>query len=68
MFRISEDVNTAEDVDSEAEVEPAVRAMGPDRYHIDQIERDRLPSGHASRRWGTTIRLPGGSVVVEAAN
>jgi hypothetical protein len=61
VFRISKDLNSVEAVDSEDELEPAVRSMGPGRYHVDQIERDPLPSGHTSRRWGVAIKHPDGS-------
>jgi hypothetical protein len=65
MFRISKDTNTAIDVAQVGEVEPAVRATEPSHYHVDQIERDPLPSGHTSRRFGVAIKRQDGSVVVE---
>ena len=35
------------------------------RYLIDQIERDPLPSGHTSRRWGFATKWPNGPVDLE---
>ena len=34
-------------------------------YHVDQISRDQLPSGHTSRRWGVGNKRADGAVVVE---
>jgi hypothetical protein len=33
--------------------------------HVDEIEREPLPSGHTSRRWGVGLKMPDGSVVIE---
>jgi hypothetical protein len=53
------------DVAQADQIEPAVRAAKPGRYDIDQIEREPLPSGHTSRRWGVAIKGPDGSVMIE---
>jgi hypothetical protein len=39
------------------------QALG--RYHIDEISRDPLPSGHTSRRWVIGIKQADGSVMPE---
>jgi hypothetical protein len=51
MYRISQGNDQIVQVDSTKQVEPVIRAGKAGRYHIDQIERDPLPSGHSSRRW-----------------
>ncbi len=53
------------DVDQVEAIEPAVRSDKPGRYHVDQIERDPLPSGAASRRWGVAIKPHDGSVELQ---
>jgi hypothetical protein len=66
MFRISSGgQEPVIDVASVDDVEPAIRAVEPGRWHIDQIERDPLPSGHKSRRWGDRIKRQEGSIVIE---
>ena len=65
MFRTSIDLIIVEDVDSVDQIESAIRAGKARRYHIDEIERDPLPSGHSSRRSGVGIKRPDGSVVIE---
>jgi hypothetical protein len=37
----------------------------PGRYHVDQVGRDGLSSGHTSRRWGVGIKSPDGTVAIE---
>jgi hypothetical protein len=63
--RISAELNNVVDVAQVDDIEPAHRALKPGRYHVNQIERDPLPSGHTSRRWGVGIKQPNGSVVIE---
>jgi hypothetical protein len=66
MFRTSnhrEDCVT--DVDAANQLEPAIRAAKPGRYHSDEISRDPLPPGHTSRRWGVGIKQADGSVMLE---
>jgi hypothetical protein len=65
MYRISRGLAQVVDVDTVDQIEPAVRALGSGRYQIDQIEREPLPSGHTSRRWGVGLKMPDGSVVIE---
>jgi hypothetical protein len=65
MFRISKETNTVVDIAQVDEIEPAIRASKLGRYHIDQIERDPLPSGHTSRRWGVGIKRDEGAIVIE---
>jgi hypothetical protein len=67
MFRISKgtdapiiDVATVEQIGS------AIGADEPGRYHVDEINRDPLPSGHTSRGRGVGIKCDNGSVVIEA--
>ena len=53
MYRISR--NPQEpiiDVDHVKAIEPVIRSSNPGRYHVNEISRDQLPSGHTSRRWG----------------
>ena len=46
MFRILRDGSDhILDVDQVEAIEPAVRSSKRGRYHVDQIERDLLPSG-----------------------
>jgi hypothetical protein len=66
MFRISKDAaGPIVDVDTLDEIEPVIGCGEPGRYHIDEITRDPLPAGHASRRWGDCIKRADGSVVLE---
>jgi hypothetical protein len=65
MFRISKDLNTVEDIESEDEIESTVRALGPSRYHIDEIVLDPFPSGHCSRAWGVGIHQPDGRIALK---
>jgi hypothetical protein len=66
MFGISQSGrDEIADVAQVDEIESAIRSSKPGRYHIDQIERDPLPSGHTPRRWGVGIKLHDGSVVLE---
>jgi len=53
------------DVPSVDQIEPAIRSSLPGRYHVDEITRDALPSGHTSRRWGVGIRRADGVVTLE---
>jgi hypothetical protein len=65
MFRISDGMDwPIVDVDTEADVEPAIRALKPGRYHIDEISGDPPQSGQPPRRWGIAIKHPDGSVVL----
>jgi hypothetical protein len=36
-----------------------LREQEPGRYHIDEISRDPLPSGHTSRRGGSRNQASG---------
>lgn len=46
MYRLRRDgQEPVIDVDQLGAIEPAIRSSEPGRYHIDQIERDPLPSG-----------------------
>jgi hypothetical protein len=65
MFRISKDLNTVIDVAQVDEIEPAVRASKPGRYHVDETSADLLPAGHSSRRWEVVTKQRDGSVVIE---
>jgi hypothetical protein len=55
----------AVDVDAIGAIEGVVRAGKPGRYPIDQIDRDPLPSGHTSRRWGVGINDADGTAAIE---
>ena len=66
MFRISSaGQEPVVDVDRLDGVAPAIRGQESGRYHIDQIERDPLPSGRTSRRWGNGIKRDDISVAIE---
>jgi hypothetical protein len=66
MFRISLDgQQPITDVEALDQLGPAIQASKPGRYHIDEISRDLLPSGHTSRRWGIGIKSTYGSVMLE---
>jgi hypothetical protein len=66
MYRISHNgQEPIVDVDRLEVIEPAIRLSEPGRYQVDQIERDPLPSGHTSRRWGIAIKRPDGTVELE---
>jgi hypothetical protein len=45
-------------VEAVESIEDVVKAGSPGCYHIDEISRDPLHSGHTSRRRGTTVRQP----------
>jgi hypothetical protein len=53
------------DVDSVKAVDGAVRDGEPGRYHLDEIIAEPLPSGHASRRWGTVIQRLDGALALD---
>jgi hypothetical protein len=53
------------DVQSPDGIESVIRAEKPGTFHIDEISSDPLPIGHTSRRWGTAIKHPDGTVAVE---
>jgi hypothetical protein len=60
IYRISRpDPDAITDVDSVYAIEGPIRAVAPGRYHVDEIGRHPIPSGHASRRWGTAIKRSG---------
>jgi len=66
LYRISRsDDDLVVDADSIDAVQGIIGAGTPGRYHVDQISRDQLPSGHTSRRWGVGIKRADGTVVVE---
>ncbi len=66
MFRISRNgQDPIIDVDQVEAIEPAIRSSEPGRYHVDEISRDPLPSGHTSRRWGVGIQRNDGTVALE---
>jgi hypothetical protein len=63
MYRISHNGHEPiSDVDQVEQLEPAVRTDESGRYHVDELSAEPLPSGHTSRRWGTAIMHPDGSV------
>jgi hypothetical protein len=66
MFRLSRNgQEPIVDVDTLEQIEPVIRCAEPGRYHIDEITRDPLPSGHTSRRWGVGNKWADGTVVIE---
>ena len=66
MFRISRNgQEPVVDVDKLEQLEPAIRSSKPGRDLIDQIERDPLPSGHTSHRWGVGIKERDGTAVLK---
>jgi hypothetical protein len=68
MFRISQDGREpVVDVDSEEEIETAIRSWKTGRYHVDEIRAsdDPFPSDHSSRAWGTVTHQPDGRVALE---
>jgi hypothetical protein len=66
VFRISRiDSDEISDVAEVDEIKPAVRAMDPGRWYVDEISADLLPSGYTSRRFGVAIKRQDGSVVLE---
>jgi hypothetical protein len=66
MFRTSRDgQEPMVDVDQVEAIEPAIRSSEPGRYHVDEISRDPLPSGHTSRRWGVGIKRHNGTIALE---
>jgi hypothetical protein len=57
--------NSVIDVAQVEQIESAVRASPPGRYHVAEISADPLPSGHTFCRWGIAIKNRDGSVVIE---
>lgn len=45
-------------------VRAILEPLPPRRYHIDEISRDPLPSGHTSHRWGPGIKRGGWTVTI----
>jgi hypothetical protein len=39
--------------------------MDTDRYAVDEISTDPLPSGHTARRWGVMLKLDDGTIIEE---
>jgi hypothetical protein len=65
MFRVSRNNTIGGDADTLDGAREIVRQQEPGPYHIDEITRDPLPSGHTSRRWGVGIKKADGSVMLE---
>jgi hypothetical protein len=66
MFRISKIGQVAvADVVSYRQIVPAIREAGPGCYHVDQMNGDTVPFGHASRRWAVVTNKPNGAIVIE---
>jgi hypothetical protein len=66
LYRVSRPGHEAvTDAGSVEAASAAVRADSPDRYHVDQISSEPLPSGHTSRRWGIIFKHGDGTVVAE---
>ena len=66
VYRISRpEDNPIVDVDTIGGVKGVIRSAKPDRYHVDEISRDPLPSGHTGRRWGVGIKRNDGTVTLE---
>ena len=60
MYRISRDgQEPIIDVDTVDQLEPAIRASKPGRYHVDQIERDPLPIGSHFATMGSRDQASG---------
>jgi hypothetical protein len=65
MFRISSGMDwPIVEVESAAEIMPAIRAALPGWYHIDEITTKPLPFHRTARRWGIVIKRGDGSVVI----
>ena len=66
LFRIVDrDGEMLADADRLDGVTEIVRRAPTGRYHVDEISADPLPSGHASRRWGSAVRHDDGRVVLD---
>ncbi len=66
MYRINQSgQEPVVDVEMVEQFESVVWSLPPNRWHLDQIERDPMASGHTSRRWGVAINRLDGSVEVE---
>ncbi len=66
MFRISRDGQEPfVEVESVAQIVPAIRSRPPGQYAIDEVSDDPLVGRHASRRWGTGIICPDGVISIK---
>jgi hypothetical protein len=66
IFRVSRrDDEQVVDADSVEQAEKTIGSGQPGRYHVDEISRDPLPSGHTSRRWGIGIKRNDGTVAID---
>jgi hypothetical protein len=52
------------DVDTIEQIQPAIRAGKPGRWHIDEIAADPLSSRQTSSRFGFVIKQCDGSIVI----
>jgi hypothetical protein len=67
IFQISDSADCwVADVDTLAQIAPAVRSVTPGHYLVEEIRADDnpFPSGHHSRAWGTAIHHPDGRVAL----
>ena len=65
VYRISKGSGAGGLVDSVEAIEDFARQHGPGKYHVDEVGSDPLASGHTSRKWGTVIVTPDGTVVID---
>jgi hypothetical protein len=65
VYRISKGPDVGGSVDSVEAIEDFARRHGPGKYHVDEVGSDPLASGHTSRKWGTVIVTPDGTVIVD---
>ncbi len=66
MFRISRNGHGPfVEVESVAQIVPAVRSRPPGLYAIDEMSADPLLGRHATRRWGLGIKKADGVVSIK---
>jgi hypothetical protein len=65
VYRISKGQDVGELVDSVEAIEHFARQHGPGRYHVNEISSDPTTGGDTSRKWGTVIVAPDGTVIFD---
>jgi hypothetical protein len=65
VYRISKGNDVGGIVDSIEAIEDFACQRGPGQYHVDEISSDPMTSGQTSRKWGTVIVAPDGTVIFD---
>jgi hypothetical protein len=67
VYRISKGPDIGEIADTIEDLELLARQYGLGQYHVNEISSDPMTGGHTSRKWGTVIVAPDGTVIFDPA-